>query len=574
LFLTLFMPADHLPHPAVRPTARRSAWSLALMAAAVVIGLGVWCAWWVAWRVPEAYPFGDGALTELYTIFAIRDGWGLGPYSRFGWHHPGPLYFYLLAPYYLMSGQHGLGLHAGAMAINVLSLLAIAGVLRRHAHAIVASAMLIGLAGYLSRLPRLVTSVWNPHVLVLPYGALIVSAAVTASGRLALLPLTVVFASFVAQTHVGLAPSALVLTACAVIGGLWSREPRESRRPRAAAFWLGASVAVAFLCWLPAIHDELTTSPGNLTTMVRFFRGTQDTSLPPGTALAIWSDVITAPLRPGFGLAYGNESAGLSPSLWLASSAIAGLALVLLAGFRSARRGYLVEARLCQMTAVASAVAWLSVASIRGGPADHLTFWISLDGMLAASALAGVCGLWAASRIASRITSRVAFRLPSRLPAIVVSGLTIAVTLLALQQGATFLRQQRDALFERPNVPPVGRVYRATRNAIAKAGLHRPRLDVIDAWSDAAGVVLQLHKRYVPFGVDRRWGWMFGEPVMARGDEDGVVLIANPAASRLLAQEPGNCLITVVHQTSIYLRAPSAAQQDRVECLPGQMASQ
>ena len=39
-------------------------------------------------------------------------------YSRFGWHHPGPLYFYLLAPWYWLSGSTA-GMQAGALVINL-----------------------------------------------------------------------------------------------------------------------------------------------------------------------------------------------------------------------------------------------------------------------------------------------------------------------------------------------------------------------------------------------------------------------------------------------------------------------
>jgi hypothetical protein len=50
----------------------------------------------------------------------------VGPYSRFGWHHPGPLYFYLLAPWYWMSGLHTAGMQAGAFAINFSAVLLMA----------------------------------------------------------------------------------------------------------------------------------------------------------------------------------------------------------------------------------------------------------------------------------------------------------------------------------------------------------------------------------------------------------------------------------------------------------------
>src|SRR5712692_3882804 len=39
-------------------------------------------------------PVGDIALIESYTIDASGGDLLVGPYSRFGWHHPGPIYFY------------------------------------------------------------------------------------------------------------------------------------------------------------------------------------------------------------------------------------------------------------------------------------------------------------------------------------------------------------------------------------------------------------------------------------------------------------------------------------------------
>ena len=46
----------------------------------------------------SASPASDFALLELSTDEALRGTQLLGPYSRFGWRHPGPAYFYLQAP--------------------------------------------------------------------------------------------------------------------------------------------------------------------------------------------------------------------------------------------------------------------------------------------------------------------------------------------------------------------------------------------------------------------------------------------------------------------------------------------
>lgn len=45
---------------------------------------------------------GDSAVIELAVRNAAAFAQHLGPYSRFGWTHPGPLWFYALAPIYVL----------------------------------------------------------------------------------------------------------------------------------------------------------------------------------------------------------------------------------------------------------------------------------------------------------------------------------------------------------------------------------------------------------------------------------------------------------------------------------------
>src|SRR5690349_14036789 len=53
-------------------------------------------------------PFADIALIELGIRDVGRHVVLLGVYSRFGWRHPGPMLFYLLAiPYWLTGGSSG-----------------------------------------------------------------------------------------------------------------------------------------------------------------------------------------------------------------------------------------------------------------------------------------------------------------------------------------------------------------------------------------------------------------------------------------------------------------------------------
>ena len=70
---------------------------------------------------PESSAEDDLAILEIRTIEAGRGRQVVGPYSRFGWSHPGPAEFYLLLPAYLLSGRKTAGLGLGAVVLNMAS---------------------------------------------------------------------------------------------------------------------------------------------------------------------------------------------------------------------------------------------------------------------------------------------------------------------------------------------------------------------------------------------------------------------------------------------------------------------
>jgi len=45
-------------------------------------------------HAPPFREVSDGAILEIYALQALEGKLLVGPYSRFGWHHPGPGYFY------------------------------------------------------------------------------------------------------------------------------------------------------------------------------------------------------------------------------------------------------------------------------------------------------------------------------------------------------------------------------------------------------------------------------------------------------------------------------------------------
>jgi hypothetical protein len=188
-------------------------------------------------------PTNDWALLEL----RVREvGTGdtplLGPWSRFGWKHPGPLMFYVLAlPYRLVPADHGL-LFATA-CVNLAATIGFALVVLRYprTRAVVA---LFGLA-MLQRGMGIdqLSDPWNPTILIVPFALYLVLCLEITTGRGRWpVPVAAGVATFVVQSHVGLAQPVLLLGAVA-FALRWYLARRDTADARAAA--AAASTATA-----------------------------------------------------------------------------------------------------------------------------------------------------------------------------------------------------------------------------------------------------------------------------------------------------------------------------------------
>jgi hypothetical protein len=122
--------ASPVADPAVRPARSRppddalAAAAVALLAVGAVVGaVQVWRTGWT--------PSADQAFIE----FRVRDVPGdpplLGVFSRYGWSHPGPALFYLLAVPYRLAGGASESLAAAALAAQVLVVAVTAFLARR-----------------------------------------------------------------------------------------------------------------------------------------------------------------------------------------------------------------------------------------------------------------------------------------------------------------------------------------------------------------------------------------------------------------------------------------------------------
>jgi hypothetical protein len=165
---------------------------------------------------------GDVAIMELSVRRAVSGMETLGPYSRFGWHHPGPALFYLFAPFYVLSGDRGRSLFVAAWLINgvcVLGTILLVRV-RLGERAARVLAVIVGLLLVATGFSDLI-SPWNPSLLCLPLLLLLFVSADAASGSSRSLALAAVVGSYLIQTHLGIAPVVGVFLAIAAVG--WFR---------------------------------------------------------------------------------------------------------------------------------------------------------------------------------------------------------------------------------------------------------------------------------------------------------------------------------------------------------------
>lgn len=250
------------------------------------------------------HPAADHAMIEARTSDVLEHPPLVGLYSRGDWSHPGPLMFFVLAPFYLLTGGASIATHLGALAINGGSVAGMALLARRRGGlplmlcTVVASGLLMRTLG-----AEFLHDPWNTYLPVFPFGLMIFLTWSMACGDRWALPAAVFVASFLAQTHVGFVALASPLLAW---GALWlfmpvfragrpdpsdpSTDPddnsgesdgaevsnessgeswRERLRPLVVPAL--AAAAVGLLVWLPPAVDVLRNNPSNAQRVARWF---------------------------------------------------------------------------------------------------------------------------------------------------------------------------------------------------------------------------------------------------------------------------------------------------------------
>lgn len=385
------------------------------------------------------FPSGDDALELL----RIRDVGGphtplLGAWSRWGWAHPGPALFWVLAPFERVGGNDGVlvgvALLGWASVVGSLLLARMIGGIRFLAVVAMGLAVLVHGLGL-----TVLFDPWNPSVPLLPFlvTTLLVLAAITTGSWW----LVGAFAAgtFVVQAHAGyLGLVGALLFAGLVVVAL--------RNWRAAA----AAVGVGAVLWLPAVVEQLGHDPGNLGLLARYVRSS-------GTPHAGWSVAIRTlgtHLRPWGPWVTDHEYArdGLErlTAPWFAVIVVAALlGLTVLA----ARRGLRTSAVTGAVALGLVGVGVVTSSRITGLYVPYLLGWWRVI-----SALVWIALVWIVVELVAR-------RAPS------VTDRTVAVVAgLALVVGAVAALVRAPASVPQPEISTaVGHVGPATLAAVPRS---------------------------------------------------------------------------------------------------------
>ena len=499
-------------------------------------------------------PVGDLALLARDADRALHGELLLGPYSRFGWNHPGPALSYWLAPFWWASGHHygGLGMGAAVLSALMLALIVLAvgrTVGRRAAWA--TSAVLVCFC-WTYGVGRL-REPWNPAAVILPLVVVAVAGAAAAAGRRWWLTWCAVAATLALQAHVGSAPVlGGFVTVTALVGLLGHlRSGRAIQR-----WWAPSLVTLALLgvMWMPPLAQQVFDGKGNMSELTRFIT---ESPTPHHTWTSIWGPAERlAPLTvPGYGTLIGGTGPGPGqPRLFdravlvmlgaglvvgtaraivrrlrfggaLAAAGLVGAPLAIVAAYRIQ---YVIYPYLLFSVVSVGLVAWVSLAvtvsGLAEGPLDRPTPK-HRHGRRSAS--------W-------RVKARAA-----ALPGLVVMA-SVAIAVSAA--GTTPSGPLR-------NDPEVGRLSERIRSLPHG---RTPQVMVQfdqDHWPLGAGIVRDLEAHGYRTSVPVPWRYMFGSQARVTGHEQIRFVVTSSGARHPPARDT-DLLVTSDHGVSLYVGPP------------------
>ncbi len=178
-------------------------------------------------------------------------------------YSPGPMLFWLLAIPARLPDPVFMTLTTGA--VNIASIVGVVGLAHRRGGRLLMFATAAAIPIMLASLPaETYADVWNSSAPLMPLMLLVFLCWSVACGEYRLLPVTVLVASFAAQSHLTFVGPAALLTvvalACAAALGSVRQWPRR---------WVVGTLVVAAVSWSAPLIDQAVHRPGNFVTLAR-----------------------------------------------------------------------------------------------------------------------------------------------------------------------------------------------------------------------------------------------------------------------------------------------------------------
>jgi hypothetical protein len=452
----------------------------------------------------------DLALTELRT----RDVGGphtplVGVYSRYGWNHPGPLLFYVLAIPYRLLGSDASAVFLGGALVNAAAVVGALVLLWRRGGAaglalggLVIAVLARSLGGTFLAFP------WNPFVVVLPMLLLALLVWSVAAGDHGLLPVAVVVASFVVQSHVGASAPAVALLLIGIGALVVDARRGRVQHTGAIASW---AVGAALFVWVPPLIDEFRGDIDNLSGLWEFWTETHADT----TGVAHGARMVGAQLSVPAPWMGAHErvapfTGGLDPP-WTVPVALVLLVAATVVAWRRRDRDALV---LDVIALVLVVVGWQAAARVIDEPFPYLLRWTWVAGALGWLAI-GWTALGVGRTVADRGVRRAAFA-----AATAAAGAAVGFTAVgAARAKAPDARIEHAMHVLEPRLD-------AAVGQLAEPILLQPATGIGSAAVGTA-VLIDLVRDGVHVGMDPELDWIVGGHTV-RFDEARTVLV--PAA--------------------------------------------
>jgi hypothetical protein len=327
-----------------------------------------------AWTSPWV-PTSDDALIELRSLDVPSHLPLVGVYSRYKFHHPGPVLFLVDAGPVHLFGPRGLFL--ASAIVNGLALVGTVWLLRRRGGRLLLVLGTITLLVLMRALADQLLDPWNPWITTLPFLLFVVAIWSVTCRDWRALPVAAVAGSFVVQAHLAFALMVALLLGPALVFAVVAK-----LRHRAGASWLilGVTVAVLVAMWILPLAEQVTHDPGNIALIAQ---SVQDPTEPPAGGEQA-GDVVThawgtsAPwitgqeaVEPFSGRVSGAPWWTLLPTIAVVVGALAlsfGAASRRRADVRDAQRGLAVVLATC-------AIGVVSIVRITGNALPYLVRW-------------------------------------------------------------------------------------------------------------------------------------------------------------------------------------------------------